>query len=72
MPQRPTQSVPDSGPSWAFAGEAARILGVSRDTLIKLSDEGAIPCWRPTETAQRRYDRAELERIRDEARGVSA
>ncbi len=72
MPQRPTESLPDSSPSWAFAGEAARILGVSRDTLIKLSDEGAIPCWRPTEGAQRRYDRDALLRIRDEARGATA
>lgn len=58
-------------PQWVLSGEAARILGVSRDTLIKLSNKGSIPCWRPA-GAQRRWDREALLRIRDEARGVTS
>lgn len=61
MPQTPTES------GWTYAGEAAQILGVSRDTLISLTDAGEIPCWRPTPTSQRRYDRTVLLEYRAKA-----
>ena len=66
MPQSHTHSA-EARPGWAFAAEAAEILGLSRDTLIRLTDAGQIPCWRVSPTAQRRWDRRVLEDIRAKA-----
>lgn len=65
MPQSHAESAADGG--WVFATEAAQILGIGRDTLIRLTDAGEIPCWRPTPTSQRRYDRALLADYRAKA-----
>lgn len=63
----PQSHSPEAPTGWAFAAEAAAILGISRDTLITWSDSGVIPCWRPTPTSQRRYDRALLAEYRAKA-----
>lgn len=47
-------------------GEAARMLGVTPDTLRRWETEGRIVSAR-TPGGQRRYDLAEIERVRDAA-----
>ena len=58
MPEQHEQTATAS--TWVFATEAAQILGLSYDTLIRLTDAGAIPCWRPMANSQRRWSRAVL------------
>lgn len=66
MTQSPTD---DTAPlsQWVTVGEAAEILGVSVDTVRRLTDSGVLPVWRPTPTAYRRYDRAVLADYRAKA-----
>lgn len=40
--------------------EAAEVLGVHRDTLVRASDQGRIPCVR-TPGGHRRFRRSDLE-----------
>lgn len=68
MTQRPTDAASASALSqWVTITEAAEILGVSIDTVRRLTDAGEIPCWRPTPTSYRRYDRAVLADFRAKA-----
>lgn len=68
MTQRPTDDSPTgAGSDWATIKEAAEILGVSIDTMRRLTDEGIVPCWRPTPNAYRRYDRVVLAAYRAKA-----
>lgn len=47
-------------------GQVAEFFGVTRRTVQKWADEGTLPCSR-TLGGDRRFDRDELERLRDRA-----
>lgn len=44
------------------AGDAARYLSISKDTLRRLVRKGEIPCWQDPETKRRRYPVAALDK----------
>lgn len=69
----PEQQSHDTGASgWVFTTEAAKILGVSRQTLIRWADEGHVPSWRLGGSGHRRFDKDTLVRMRREAAGGAA
>lgn len=45
--------------------QAARLLGVHRDTVVRWADAGRLPCWR-TPTRHRRFRLEDVERLLDE------
>lgn len=58
---------PEHPRKWVRVSHAAQILGVSRETLMSMTDAGILTCWRPTPTSHRRWDAAELDRQRLQA-----
>jgi excisionase family DNA binding protein len=52
-------------------GQAAAILGVSRDTMARYETAGHIACRR-TPTGHRRFRRVDVERLRETANGSDA
>jgi diguanylate cyclase (GGDEF)-like protein/excisionase family DNA binding protein len=54
---------------WLRLGPAAKLLGVSLNTLRRWSDSGDIPCYRSA-GGHRRYDRTELQAILSEQRAA--
>ncbi len=70
MPEQHAYDAPESG--WVFTTEAAKILGVSRQTLIRWADEGHVPSWRLGGTGHRRFDKNTLVKMRREAAGGAA
>ena len=56
---------------WMRLGPAARLLGVSINTLRRWSDSGRVPCYRSA-GGHRRYDRTELEALLGDHRDGAA
>lgn len=43
--------------------EAAKLLGVHRDSLKRWADAGKVPCWRTPKGGHRRFRRSDLEAL---------
>jgi excisionase family DNA binding protein len=61
MTHRPTNAKP-----LVLLGEAASILGVSKDTVLRGAKNGSIPCIRFGPRGQRRFDPDVLRAIRQQ------
>lgn len=57
----PPRNFPALQDPWAYGpADAARYLGVSRDTIINWANEGILPCW-ITPGGHRRFRKSELD-----------
>ena len=52
----------DGNPYTLRPVDAARLLGVHRDTVVRWADEGKLRCWW-TPGGQRRFSRADVEAL---------